>query len=92
MNPTSNEDHDTPVTIYTTAWCPYCDRVKDLLDTKGVAYREVDVDGPEKRTWLTTMTGQQTVPQVYVGDRHVGGWDDIISLERAGKLDDLLTS
>ncbi len=90
-NPITSPD-DKSVTIYTTAWCPYCDRVKHLLDTKGVSYNEVDVDEPTKRQWLTTMTGQQTVPQVYVGDRHVGGWDDISSLERAGELDELLTS
>lgn len=78
------------VTIYTTAWCPYCDRVKMLLDSKGVLYREVDVDSPEKRKWLTDKTGQQTVPQVFIGDHHIGGWDDVSSLERAGQLNDLV--
>lgn len=80
-----------PVTIYTTAWCPYCDRVKDILDNKGVAYLEIDVDTPEKRVWLTRKTGQQTVPQVYAGDRYVGGWDEISSLERSGGLADVLS-
>lgn len=75
------------VTIYTTDWCPYCDRVKDMLNRKQVAYTEVDVDTPEQREWLTQKSGQQTVPQVYIGERHVGGWDDIVAMERAGKLD-----
>ncbi len=81
-----------PITIYTTAWCRYCDRVKDIFDNKGFAYVEIDVDNPEKREWLTGKTGQQTVPQVYVGDRHVGGWDEISSLERSGGLVEVLSS
>lgn len=79
------------VTIYTTEWCPYCDRVKSLLDNKGVSYTEVDVDSEAERLWLTEKTGQKTVPQVFVGERHIGGWDDISSLERAGKLIDVLS-
>jgi len=80
------------VTIYTTDWCPYCDRVKHILDQKGVSYEEVDVDTRERRDWLTEKTGQRTVPQLFVGDRHIGGWDEISSLERAGALADELVS
>jgi glutaredoxin 3 len=79
------------VEIYTTPYCPYCLRAKALLSRKGVSYTEVDVTGDhEKRRWLLQVTGQRTVPQVFIDGRSMGGYDDIAALDRAGKLDPLL--
>lgn len=79
------------VEIYTTPYCPYCLRAKALLSRKGVSYTEVDVTGDhEKRQWLLEVTGQRTVPQVFIDGRSMGGYDDIAALDRAGKLDPLL--
>ncbi|HXN80877.1 MAG TPA: glutaredoxin 3 [Myxococcales bacterium] len=79
------------VVIYTTPVCPYCVSAKRLLKKKGVAYVEVDVAGDdEARIQLTERTGLRTVPQIFVGDEHVGGSDDLHALEAAGKLDALL--
>jgi glutaredoxin 3 len=81
-----------PVKIYTTSWCPYCVRAKRLLDKKGVAYEEVDVEGDdETRARLVQQTGRRTVPQIFIGEHHVGGSDDLHDLEAQGKLDALLT-
>ncbi|MEX0622948.1 glutaredoxin 3 [Saccharospirillum sp.] len=81
----------SPVTLYTTAWCPYCLRAKQLLDHKGSAYHEIRVDGqPELRQEMMQRSGQYTVPQIWVGERHVGGCDELYSLERAGQLEPLL--
>ena len=80
-----------PVKIYTTPWCPYCVRAKRLLDKKGVSYQEIDVDGDdEARMQLAEQTGRRTVPQIFVGEHHVGGSDDLHELEAQGKLDALL--
>ncbi len=80
------------VTIYTTPICPYCDRAKRLLRTKGVAYEEVDVarDAALRKSMMAKAGGRQTVPQIFIGDRYVGGSDELAALERAGKLDGLL--
>lgn len=80
------------VLMYTTGVCPYCVRAKMLLQRKGVtAIDEVRVDlEPERRAEMMTRTGQRTVPQIYIGDTHVGGCDDLYALDRAGKLDPLL--
>ena len=79
------------VTIYTTGWCPYCSRAKSLLSRKGVSFDEIDVDSaPEKRAEMQTRSGRRTVPQIFIGDQHVGGCDDLHALEDAGKLDALL--
>lgn len=81
------------VLIYTTAWCPYCIRAKALLDKKGVAYEEVGVDGqPDLRAEMTRKAGRTSVPQIWIGSTHVGGCDDLYALERAGKLDALLSA
>ena len=84
----------TPVKIYTTTYCPYCDRAKALLKRKGAAYEEIDVtddDGARER--LVKMAGGlKTVPQIWVGQTHVGGYSDLARLEQEGKLDDLLKS
>ena len=81
----------SPVKIFTTPWCPYCVRAKRLLDRKGVPYEEIDVDGDdEARMRLTEQTGRRTVPQIFIGEHHVGGSDDLHALEEQGKLDALL--
>ena len=80
------------VQIYTTAWCPYCHAAKSLLDKKGVTYEEVSAQDPEMRAAMTQRAhGRRTVPQIFVGEQHLGGYDDIAALDRAGKLDPILT-
>lgn len=81
-----------PVTIYTTSLCPYCHMAKRLLTGKGVAFSEIDVTGkPALRSEMTAKAGGRTsVPQIWIGDHHVGGCDDLYALEDAGKLDGLL--
>jgi len=79
------------VQIYTTGWCPYCHAAKSLLDDKGVPYEEVDADDPDTRMAMVQRAhGRRTVPQIFVGETHVGGYDDMAALERRGKLDALL--
>ncbi len=79
------------VQIYTTGWCPYCHAAKSLLDEKGVAYEEVDADDPDTRMAMVERAhGRRTVPQIFVGNTHVGGYDDMAALERRGQLDRLL--
>ena len=81
------------VEIYTTQWCPYCHAAKSLLDEKGVEYEEVDADNPETRMAMVQRAhGRRTVPQIFVGETHVGGYDDMAALDRSGKLDPLLTN
>lgn len=79
-------------TIYTTSICPYCIRAKYLLDTKKVEYTEVSVDGNAGlRREMMIKSGRQTVPQIWIGDTHVGGCDELMMLERSGELDGLLS-
>jgi glutaredoxin 3 len=80
------------VIVYSTGWCPYCVRAKALLERKGVPFREVrvDEDPAERATMLERSRGQRTVPQIFIGDRHVGGFDDLYALDKAGELDRLL--
>jgi len=80
------------VTIYLTAWCGWCTRAKSLLRSKGVdEWTEIDVEAlPGGWTELTERTGGRTVPQIFVGDRRIGGFDDLAALDRAGELDSLL--
>jgi glutaredoxin 3 len=81
------------VEIYTTHWCPYCHAAKALLEDKGVPYSEVDVDGPVERAQMIQRAhGRRTVPQIFIGDRHVGGYDEIAALDRRGQLDPLLAA
>ena len=81
-----------PVTLYTTSWCCYCLRAKALLDRKGIAYHEIDVDTqPAKRTEMMTRSRRRTVPQIFIGDLHIGGSDELAALERSGELDRLLS-
>jgi glutaredoxin 3 len=81
-----------PVQIYTTRFCPYCVAAKSLLKRKGVAYDEIDVGSAIERReeMVQRANGRMTVPQIFIGDVHVGGNDDLQALERAGKLDALL--
>ncbi|WP_135450562.1 MULTISPECIES: glutaredoxin 3 [Tabrizicola] len=83
-----------PVEIYTTPFCPYCHAAKRLLDRKGVAYREIDVsrDPGLRQAMIQRAHGRHTVPQIFIGDTHVGGSDDLHALEAAGKLDPLLAA
>lgn len=82
-----------PVRIYTTTYCGYCRSAKALLDRKGVAYEEFDItDDDAKRAELVRITGQRTVPQIFIGEKHVGGFSDLDALERAGELDALLAT
>jgi glutaredoxin 3 len=79
------------IVMYTTGWCPFCMRAKTLLDRKGVKYREINVeDDPALREEMQKRSGRRTVPQIFVGDRHVGGFDELSALERAGELDPLV--
>ena len=80
------------VKMYTTAVCPYCIRAKQILNSRGVQDIEevrVDLDGAQ-RMKMMEITGRRTVPQIFIGDTHVGGSDELHELERRGKLDDLL--
>jgi len=79
------------ITVYTTSYCPYCARAKALLGRKGIAYEEIPVDGDDaRRLWLVEQTGQRTVPQVFAGERSLGGFSDLDALDREGKLDPIL--
>ena len=80
------------VVVYSTGWCPYCERAKALLERKGIDFREikVDEDPTERDAMLKRSGGRRTVPQIFVGDRHVGGFDDLYALDKAGELDKLL--
>ena len=81
------------VRIYSKKNCPYCIRAKALLDKKGVAYEEIDVEGKDDlRIWLAEASGQKTVPQVFVGERPLGGFSDIDALDKEGLLDAALRS
>ncbi len=81
-----------PVTIYTTSMCPYCHAAKDLLRKKDVAFEEISLDGDrEGRAAMSARSnGRTTVPQIFIGEAHVGGCDDLYELEEGGKLDGML--
>ena len=79
------------VTMYSTGVCPYCQMAERLLTAKGVAVEKIRIDlDPQRRAEMMEKTGRRTVPQIYVGETHVGGYDDLSALDRAGKLDELL--
>ena len=82
------------VLMYSTRVCPYCVMAEKLLQKKGVVQLEkilIDVD-PAQRETMMARTGRRTVPQIYIGDHHVGGYDDLAALDRAGKLDAVLAT
>lgn len=79
------------IILYTKGYCPYCKRAKALLSSKGVTFTEHDlVLTPELTEEMITRSGRRTVPQIFIGDTHVGGSDDLFALDKAGKLDALL--
>jgi glutaredoxin 3 len=79
------------VVMYTTSWCPYCQRARKLFASKQVPIQEIDIEAaPDKRAEMQSRSGRRTVPQIFIGDRHVGGSDDLQDLEDAGELDGLL--
>ena len=81
-----------PIVIYTKSWCPYCQSAKDLLRRKGAAFTEISVDGDRagQAQMAAKAGGRSTVPQIFIGDSHVGGCDDLYALDRQGRLDPLL--
>ncbi|MBN8551485.1 MAG: glutaredoxin 3 [Caulobacterales bacterium] len=81
------------VVIYTKPFCPYCARAENLLKNKGVAFEEIVASmDPERREEMRQRSGRMTYPQIFVGEHHVGGFDDLAALERDGKLDALLAA
>jgi glutaredoxin 3 len=79
------------VRVYSKKNCPYCVRAKALLDRKGIAYEEIDVEGKDDlRVWLAETSGQKTVPQIFAGERSLGGFSDIDALDKQGRLDAIL--
>jgi glutaredoxin 3 len=83
-----------PIEIYTTRFCPYCFAAKRLLSRKGAQFIEIDVSGDAKRRsdMVARANGRMTVPQIFIGATHVGGYDDLHALDRAGKLDPMLAA
>ncbi len=80
------------IEIYTTRYCPYCVAAKRLLSHKGATFTEIDVSGDrvERSKMVVRASGRMTVPQIFIGATHIGGYDDLYALDRAGKLDPLL--
>jgi glutaredoxin 3 len=79
------------VVMYATSWCPYCERARALLARKGVSFEEIDIDAaPARREEMMTRSGRRTVPQIFIGEVHVGGCDDMYALDARGGLDPLL--
>jgi glutaredoxin 3 len=79
------------VTVYVTDWCPYCQRAKNLLTQKNVLFNEKNLDDqPGLREEMIARSNRRTVPQIFIGDRHVGGCDDLFALEQNGELDRLI--
>ncbi len=79
------------VTMYATPYCPFCMRARQLLDAKGIEFTELRVDrDPSLRRQMMERSGRRTVPQIFVDDSHLGGFDDMHALDAAGKLDELL--
>ena len=77
--------------MYSTEYCPFCQMAERLLKAKGAAVERIRVDlEPERRAEMMTRTGRRTVPQIYIGEFHVGGYEDLAALERAGRLEPLL--
>ena len=79
------------VTVYVSDWCPYCQRAKGLLAQKNVVFSEINVeDEPKLREEMIARSNRRTVPQIFIGDKHVGGCDDLFELDRSGELDRLI--
>ena len=84
----------TDIVMYSTGWCPYCERARALLERKGLPFREikVDEDPTERQAMLARSGGRRTVPQIFIGEHHVGGFDELYALDKAGKLDELIAA
>lgn len=81
------------IEIYTQAWCPFCSRAVNLLTKKGVAFEEIDApSGSPERAKSIALSGKTSVPQIFIDGRLIGGCDDLMALNRAGKLDQLLAA
>lgn len=81
------------IKMYSTRFCPYCMRARGLFQGRGVAFTDIAVDGdPALRREMIELSGRHTVPQIWIGDRHIGGFDDLALLERQGQLDELLNA
>jgi len=79
------------IEVYTQPYCPYCARAKQLLDSKGASYREIDAPhGTPARAESMSRAGRSSVPQIFIDGRHIGGCDDLVALDRKGELDPLL--
>jgi glutaredoxin 3 len=79
------------ITLYVTGWCPYCQRAKQLLTGRGLVFNEINVDDDAKfREEMVARSGRRTVPQIFIGETHVGGCDDLFALEDSGELDRLI--
>lgn len=77
--------------MYTTSWCPYCERARALFERRHVEFEEIDVEArPEARAEMVARSGRRTVPQIFIGETHLGGCDDLHDLEASGGLDPLL--
>jgi glutaredoxin 3 len=77
--------------MYMTSWCPYCIRARQLLERKGATVAEIDIEAlPEARAQMVARSGRHTVPQIFIGESHVGGCDDLHALDAAGRLDSML--
>jgi len=87
-----NASSTPPITLYTSAVCGYCVAAKNFLRSRGLAWQEVRIDtDPAEREKMVSRTHRTSVPQIFIGDTHVGGYDDMMALHRAGKLDPLLS-
>ena len=81
------------VVIYTKSYCPYCVKAKQLLDAKHVSYTEISIEtDDEQRDTMIRLSGRRTVPQIFINDQPIGGFDDMAALEKAGKLNELLNA
>ncbi len=79
------------ITIYVAGWCPYCQRAMHLMSQKNLAFTEINVeDDPKFRDEMVERSGRRTVPQIFIGDKHIGGCDDLFALDRSGELDRLI--
>ncbi len=84
------DETSTEIIMYSTDWCGYCQRARNLFERKGVTYREIKIDEGSNREEMMQRSGRRTVPQIFIGERHVGGYDDLAALDRAGEVDKLL--
>lgn len=78
------------VVMYSTGWCSFCARSRALLERKGIAVREIDAEDAEQRAEMIQRSGRRSVPQIFIGSRHIGGYEELYTLERSGELDTML--